>query len=223
MSLSQRFLVLFFRAATNLIFRIDHAQLERVPMNGSLIIVMNHINILDIPFIYSQLQPRPVHGMVLAERWKNPLLAWGLDACGSIPLERGGTNLETLRRGLATLMQGEMLIIAPEGTRSGDGCLQTGCPGVTLLALKSQAPLLPVGFYGSEHYQANLKRLRRTDFHIVVGRPFNLYTHGEIVTSQRRQQMTVEIMYQLAAILPPAYRGCYSDLSLATQDYLEFL
>jgi hypothetical protein len=38
-----------------------------------------------------------------------------------------------------------------------------------------------------------------------------------------RQAMTDEIMYQLAALLPPAYRGCYADLPLATETYLRFL
>jgi hypothetical protein len=34
--------------------------------------------------------------------------------------------------------------------------------------------------------------------------------------------MTAEIMYQIASLLPPTYRGCYSDIENATQDYLEF-
>ena len=37
-----------------------------------------------------------------------------------------------------------------------------------------------------------------------------------------RQQMTDEVMYQLAALLPPAYRGLYSDQSKATQNYITF-
>jgi len=37
-----------------------------------------------------------------------------------------------------------------------------------------------------------------------------------------RQQMTDEIMYQIAALLPPDYRGHYSDLSAATETYLRF-
>ncbi len=220
MSLSHRFLVWLFNVVTGTIFRIDDAQLERVPARGPLIIVVNHVNILEIPLIYARMQPRPVHGMVLAERWKNPVFAWGLDTCGTIPLARGDLNLESLRRALNYLKEGAMLIIAPEGTRSGDGRLQAAHPGVVSLALKSMAPLIPVVFYGAEGYKQNLKKLRRTDFHIAVGEPFTLNAGGEMVTRLVRQQMVDEIMYRLAACLPPQYQGEYANPSLWTEKYL---
>ena len=42
------------------------------------------------------------------------------------------------------------------------------------------------------------------------------------MTREVRQQMTDEIMYQIAALLPPAYRGHYSNLAAATETYLRF-
>jgi 1-acyl-sn-glycerol-3-phosphate acyltransferase len=90
------------------------------------------------------------------------------------------------------------------------------------LALRSGAPLLPVVYYGGELFWRNLARLRRTDFHIVVGQPFYLDAGGVKVTRQVRRQMTDEIMYQIAALLPLAYRGVYSDLPAATETYLRF-
>lgn len=110
----------------------------------------------------------------------------------------------------------------PEGTRSGDGQLQQAHPGVALLALKSGAPLVPIGFHGAEQYKANLSRLQRTDFHLEVGKPFTLRPNQDGADRRVRQQMTDEIMYRLAEVLPPAYRGCYANLSLATQDTLAF-
>lgn len=222
MNLSKLFILVLFRALTGLMFRIDDAQLSQVPAHGPLILVTNHINILEIPIIYSHLQPRDLHGLVLADRWKNRILAWGLDACGTIPLERSGINLDGMRRALDVLKAGGMLIISPEGTRSGDGRLQNGHPGIVPLALKSGAPLLPVAYYGGENYQQNLKKLRRTDFHLVVGKPFHLAANGEGATREVRQSMVAEVMYQLAAILPEAYRGAYADLSQKTEKYLIF-
>ena len=222
MSLSQRLVVALFRVVNGAIFHIDDAALARVPQRGPLILVTNHINILEIPVIYSHLQPRPVHGLVLASRWKNPIVAWGLDACGTIPLVRGGINLDGLHRALEALHEGGFLIISPEGTRSTDGRLQDGHQGIVPLALKSGAPLLPVGYYGGERYKENLKKLQRTDFHLVVGEPFCLVTHGDAVTRAVRLQMVDEVMYRLASILPEAYRGKYAELNLATQKYLHF-
>ena len=56
----------------------------------------------------------------------------------------------------------------------------------------------------------------------MVGQPFYLQMEGVKVRRKARQQMTDEIMYQLAALLPPAYRGHYADLAAATETYLRF-
>jgi 1-acyl-sn-glycerol-3-phosphate acyltransferase len=82
---------------------------------------------------------------------------------------------------------------------------------------------MPLVFYGGERVNENLKRLRRTDFHIAVGRPFYVHTAGMKVSHEVRQQIADEIMYQIAAILPPKYHGLYSDLALATETFLRFI
>ena len=161
-------------------------------------------------------------GFAKAEVWRNPFLRFLARLWGTIPVRRGEVDRSALRQALEALEKGLILGIAPEGTRSGDGRLQRGYPGMVLLALRSGAPLLPVVHYGGELFWRNLARLRRTDFHIVVGQPFYLEA-GEIrVTRQVRRQMTDEIMYQMAASLPPANRGVYSDLDSATEQYLRF-
>jgi 1-acyl-sn-glycerol-3-phosphate acyltransferase len=222
MTLTHQFGIAAFKSLTRLLCRIDDAQLAQVPDQGPLIVVTNHVNILEIPIIYTHLQPRPVTGFVAAYRWDSCWLRWLLDACGAIPLRRGEADVAALRRGIEMLKVGYLVIISPEGTRSGHGRLQKGHPGVVLLALHSGAPVLPVVFYGSERYRGNLRRLRRTDFHIVVGKPFYLDAGGVRVTRQVRRQMIDEVMYQMSALLPPAYRGVYSDLNAATEMYLTF-
>jgi 1-acyl-sn-glycerol-3-phosphate acyltransferase len=222
MTLTQRFIVATLNGLTSLLCRIDDAQLAQVPGQGPLIIVTNHVNILEIPIIYTRLQPRPVTGFVSAHRWASRWSRWLLDACEIIPLRRGEADVAAIRRGLEMLKAGYIVIISPEGTRSEHGRLQKAHPGVVLLALHSGAPLLPVVYYGSEHYKDNLRRLRRTDFHIAVGKPFYLNAGGVKVTRQVRRQMIDEIMVQVSALLPPAYRGIYSDLNAATEMYLTF-
>ncbi|HTX79584.1 MAG TPA: lysophospholipid acyltransferase family protein [Longilinea sp.] len=222
MGFSRQLLLVLFRAYTGAVFRIDDAQLARVPEHGPLILVTNHVNLLELPIIYSHLQPRRLHGLALAARWKNPVLAWGLTACESIPLERGGINMDALRKAFELLQQKHLLLIAPEGTRSYHGRLQDGHPGIIPLALKSGAPLLPIGYYGGENYLQNMKHLKRTDFHLAVGKPFRLDAHGEALTHDVRTRMVDEIMYQLASILPEAYRGKYTDMTKKTENYLVY-
>ncbi len=222
MSFSQRLVSGVFKGLTSLICRIDDRELKRIPMQGPLIIYTNHVNVIEIPIIYTRLQPRRVHGMVLAERWDIPLLNWALDVTETIPLHRGEADFAAIRNGLRALERGEMLIIAPEGTRSHDGRLQQAHPGVVLLALHSGAKLVPVAYHGAENYAENLKRLRRTDFSMRVGRLFHLDTRGERVTQRLRQQMVQEMMFQLAALLPPEYRGAYADVSKGSERYIKW-
>jgi 1-acyl-sn-glycerol-3-phosphate acyltransferase len=222
MTLTKWVVVSTIKSLTRLLCRVHDAQLRRVPAQGPLILVANHINFLEVPLVYTHLQPRPVNGFAKAELWNNPAIALLFDLCEAIPVRRGEADMSALRRGLTALEAGHILAIAPEGTRSRDGCLQRGHPGAVLLALRSGAPLLPLVHYGGENLKRNLTRLRRTDFHIVVGQPFYLHAGEGKVTGEVRQQMVDEIMYQLAALLPSAYRGDYANLDAATETYLWF-
>lgn len=210
------------RGMTSIVCRINKEELDAVPAHGPLIIITNHINFLEVPLLYTHLMPRPLTGFAKVETWDNPLLAWLFDLWGAIPIHRGEADTKAMRLALKALEENRIVALAPEGTRSGHGRLQEGKPGVTMLALLSGAPILPVVFYGNEHFKHNITRLRRTTFNIVVGRQFYLDAHGEKPTRKIRQQMTKEIMYQMAALLPPEYRGLYADLENATQTYLRF-
>ncbi len=207
---------------TRVLCQVDDSQLRSVPARGPLILVTNHINFLEVPLLYTHLQPRHITGFVKSETWDNPAMAMLFNLWQGIPLKRGEADLNAIRLGLKALNEGKILAVAPEGTRSGSGKLGPGHPGVVLLALQSQAPILPVAYYGGEKLRANLSRLRRTPFRIVVGSPFILQVPANKVNKETRRQMTNEIMYQLSALLPPDYRGVYSDFSLASDTFLTF-
>ena len=208
----------FFRT----ILRVDSTQLSKVPAVGPLIIAGNHVNALDAPVIFTHLQPRPCSALAKIESWDNPFFHWLFDLWEVIPIRRGEADREAFRLAVEALGQGKLLAVAPEGTRSHDGQLQRGYPGIVLLAIRSKAPVQPVVYYGAEHFWTEIKRLRRAPFKIVVGNPFLLNDRGQGLSKDVRQQMTDEIMYQMAALLPPQYRGVYADLSQATQTYLDF-
>jgi 1-acyl-sn-glycerol-3-phosphate acyltransferase len=200
---------------------VDYREISKIPSQGPLILVGNHVNFLEVPVMYLYLLPRNMTGFAAAKSWKNPFFSFLFDLWDAIPLKRWEADINALKMGLEALRSGKILAIAPEGTRSGDGKLQAGNPGVVLLALKSGAPLLPVSYYGGEEIWRNLRKLRRTEFNIVVGEPFVLAPGTSKVTGEVRQKMLDEIMYQLASLLPEEYRGVYSDLDNATQEYIQ--
>jgi 1-acyl-sn-glycerol-3-phosphate acyltransferase len=210
------------RAGTNIICDIEGADLAQVPLNGPLILAVNHINSLEVPLLFAHLQPRRLIGLAKIETWDNKLMGWLFDLWESIPIRRGEADLEAIRRCLAALSDGDILGVAPEGTRSYNGKLLIGQPGIVMIALHSGAPILPIAHWGGEDFKKNIKHLRRTKFHIRVGKPFTLDANREKTHGKIRQVMADEIMYQIAALMPEEYRGQYANRTPPPQKYLRF-
>lgn len=197
-------------------------QLNKVPSSGPLIVMINHINFMEAPLLFTHLQPRPVTALAKTESWDFPLQAWLFDLWKIIPIRRGEADRGAVQKTIEALAEGKIVAVAPEGTRSGTGQLGPGYPGIVLLALRSGAPVLPLAFYGNENFWHNMHRLRRTDFHITVGQPFRVTDHGQALSRDVRMKITDEMMFQLAALLPTSHRGHYADLSRASENYLCF-
>lgn len=208
------------KAGTALLCRIDAPDLHKIPMRGPLIAYSNHTGQIEVPLMYAHLQPRPLTGLAKVETWEGWFLRRIFDLWGAIPIRRGEADMEAIRKSLEALQSGYILAIAPEGTRNKTGKLLRAHPGVITLALRSGAPLLPIAHWGGEDFPKNIKRLKRTDFHVRVGEAFQLSPGNQRVTKEVRQQMVDEMMYRLAALLPESYRGAYAHLENATETYI---
>jgi 1-acyl-sn-glycerol-3-phosphate acyltransferase len=202
--------------------RIDDTDFKQVPARGPLIAVANHINAIEIPIFLSHLYPRPLSGMAKSDAWQNPFFRLLYSVYGIVPVRRGEGDMTALKMCVERLAEGNILSVAPEGTRSRTGQMAQGKPGVVLLAVKSGAPILPISHYGGENLWKNLRRLKRTPIKLKVGSPFTIDLHNERLSKEVSLQITDEIMWQLAALLPPYYRGYYSNLDKATEQYLKF-
>jgi 1-acyl-sn-glycerol-3-phosphate acyltransferase len=209
MTTNQRVVNWLLRRVFQTVCDIDVEAFKRVPRSGPYILVGNHINFLETPVVVSHLDNPDFTGVAKRESWKNPLFHFLFNQWGIIPIDRNMIDREAFRLASQALKQGKILAIAPEGTRSIDGRLLPGKPGVVALALRSQVPLLPVAFYGYEDFWKNLKNLRRSSFHLAVGKPFRLMMSDDRPSRDIRQAMTDEIMYKIAELLPAQYRGHY--------------
>jgi len=223
MTLAYRLVTALLKAITSLICRIDDTQVAKIPMHGPIIVAVNHVNILDIPIIYTRLLPRPLTAFIKVEAWENPIEHGLLTVWGGIPLHRGQADFIAFRQGLEMLKKDYLVAMAPEGTRNGNGQLLKAQPGVVLLALRSGVPVLPVVYYGHEQVWKKLLRFQRPTFQIAVGRPFYIDTHGQRISSQTLRNIVDEVMYQLAILMPAKYRGVYSDIGKMSQEYLRFI
>lgn len=186
-------------------------ELDKIPMNGPLIVVSNHTGQIEVPVLFAILQPRKITGWAKVETWDNWFLNWIFNLWGMIPIRRGEADTSALRKAEEALANGMIFGIAPEGTRNKTGRLLRAYPGAVLLAVRTGVPILPVAHWGGEVYLKNLRRLKRTDFHLRVGEPFKLNLNGAKMNREIRQQIADEMMIHIARLMPPEYRGEYEN------------
>jgi 1-acyl-sn-glycerol-3-phosphate acyltransferase len=189
---------------------------------GPMIIAINHINFLEVPLLVTNVYPRRLLGLVKEETWKNPIMAFLFNTFDAIPINRGGSYVQTFHRVREAMEDGAFIIVAPEGTRSGNGVLQQGKGGIVQLALSAGVPIIPVVHFGGQKIWENIRRFRRTPFCFRVGRPFRLKCEGR-PGKTLRETMLNEVMGQMAALLPPEMRGIYAEQAGKSCEYLEFL
>ena len=219
MMLGQRIINAILRPLVALVLPYDVEGQENLPAEGPAIVMINHTNLLDV-VMPGMFLPRDVVMVSKIENFRTPVLGLFVRAYGSLPLHRGEADLEAMRLSLQALKRGEVVVIAPEGTRIGHGRLQPGYDGLAFVASQADVPVVPFAIYGHVDWWRNLKRLRRTPLHIRVGEPFRFVLTGRRRRAELRA-MTREAMYRLAALLPPENRGVYADVGRMAGEYTE--
>jgi 1-acyl-sn-glycerol-3-phosphate acyltransferase len=208
--------VLFFKTTWK-----THVQgQEHVPPTGPAIVCFNHVTIFDpMAAGWSVSFQRSLAPLAKEELAKNPLTAWIVWAWDAIPVKRGEVDRTALKRAIQVIESGEFLLISPEGHRQKEG-LRDPKEGIILLAARTKSTIVPIGVGGTEKFLGNLKRLRRTPVEVKIGNPFRI---KDGVHRKQYAQAADEVMYQIAALLPPHLRGEYADLSKATTETLDFV
>ena len=221
--LTRRIINGVLRIVAHTIARVEVQGLENIPLQGRQIIMFNHVNFVDAPLI-AAFWPREVHALTKMENFRSWLLGPFFRLYGAFPVNRGEVDRLALKRATWTLDSDRVLLISPEGTRNRGRGLGKGKDGMTLLAVRTGSPIVPVTILGQMAVVPGLKRLRRMPVKMTVGRPFRFdYVSNGKMDRDAVRQMTSEAMYLLAEMLPPESRGLYSDQSQATRRYIRYL
>jgi 1-acyl-sn-glycerol-3-phosphate acyltransferase len=196
-----------------LIKKIDVQGADNIPQEGAFIVVLNHLSYLDSPLLFI-LAPRIIY-MLAGEKYKRHILTPLLRIAGAIFVQRGEVDRNALRQAMNVLQDGHCLAIAIEGTRSKTGQMISGKTGAAYIATRSNVPIVPVVFWGTEKIIPALKRMRRSEVHAHFGKMIRL-PEGR-ARSQDLDAYTEDIMTTMASMLPEDYRGVYKDHPLLAQ------
>ena len=121
---------------------------ENIPSSGPALIVSNHQSILDPPLIGGAAR-RQIYFLAKAELFRIPVFGSLIRALHARPVRREGPDPAALRTAAQLLEEGKALLVFPEGTRSLDGRIGEGKPGVGMLAVTSGAPVVPAYVSGT--------------------------------------------------------------------------
>lgn len=123
---------------------------EHIPQNRSVVYIVNHQSNFDIPILYAGL-PLQFRWLAKQELFNVPLFGLAMRRCGYIPINRSDRRkaMHSMNEAAKQISDGTSVIIFPEGTRSPDGHLQEFKKGGFLIAVKAQAPVVPVVIKGS--------------------------------------------------------------------------
>ena len=182
--------------------------IENVPPVGPLIIVANHQSYFD-PTLLSTSLPRKIVFLAKSELFKGFIASWFLRSYGAFPLNRDSSDIRAYRWALNHLSHDGAVVLFPEGTRT-NGSMRKAHTGVARIALKSSAPLLPIGITGTERIQGTARIFSPTGrIKMNVGSVFSIPSIDGNPSREVLNSLTYMIMQRVAALLPSSYHGIY--------------
>lgn len=159
----------FFRTTYSLFLGLTVRGTENVPRSGPAVVLANHESLLD-PYLITFVSSRPLAYMGKEELFRG-FGGWLFPRMNCGKVRRGAADVGAFRFAARVLAQGRLFVMFPEGTRSVDGRLQQAQPGAISIALRSGAPILPVGIVGTREALGVGHGLRRHPVALRVGQP----------------------------------------------------
>lgn len=191
--------------------RTEIRGVENIPLTGGLLIATNHMSRMDIPVLFITPNRPDMTALVTTKYLKYPLIRWFIITAQGIWLDRETADFGAFRTAVDALKKGVAVGIAPEGTRSTTAELLEGKPGTALLALRAGVPIIPVAISGTEDSVSKMLRFKKPRIIVEYGKVIPAPTLDRENREGQLQDLTDEIMCQIAAMLPENYWGFYAN------------
>ena len=132
-----------------IVYRIKVVNKEYVPKEGAYIICANHINMLDALAVVCSNKKRTVRFICKESMFKQKFIGSILKLADTIPVNREKNDIESMKRTLKALKNGDLVGIFPEGTRKGMEKNMKAKNGAAFFSLKTGTKVIPLGIQGS--------------------------------------------------------------------------
>jgi len=184
---------------------------DNIPKNGPFIVVCNHFNRLDPPFVIYAIK-KPINFLMASDQIVEAEIMWAPWLYGFIPTNRKNIAPSTIRRSLGALQNGEIVGIFPEGNAT-EQVLRKSKNGAAYLAMNANVPILPMSIIGMDNIWANWFKGIRQNLQINIGKPF-MPEQNQSNREQRNlaiKKTGEEIMFRIAALVPDQFQGDFSE------------
>jgi 1-acyl-sn-glycerol-3-phosphate acyltransferase len=125
---------------------------ERVPASGGVVLAFNHFHWIDPP-VFGLCSPRTMYFLAKVEAHRIPGLGQLIRAFGTIPVRRGESDREAVRRMREVVRDGNALGLFAEGTRQRSGVPGPVQPGAAMTALQENVPVVPAAIHGTHEWK----------------------------------------------------------------------
>ncbi|MGD9014831.1 MAG: lysophospholipid acyltransferase family protein [Candidatus Omnitrophota bacterium] len=154
-------------------FRLEVKGKENIPRTGGFILASNHLSYLDPTVLGAACCPRTLNFMARHELFSIPILGAFIRAVGAIPIKRNFADITSIKEALRYLRKEQGIVLFPEGTRSSGELLSNNFqPGIGLIAIRAQAPVIPALINGTQKALARHARfIKPAKVRVYFGKP----------------------------------------------------
>ena len=192
------------RLAATVLFRLKVSGQHHIPKTGGVLIAANHASYLDIPILGCGV-PRRASYMGRMDLFPGPV-GWLMRYLGWIPIRRERVDRGGFEEAISRIKAGGAVIIYPEGSRTEDGRLQPGKPGVGMIVAATGCPVIPAHLAGTfAVLPPGARRIRLRPMRVTYGEPMDFSMllkelDGESKKKDVYQRISQEIMDRIAAL-----------------------
>jgi 1-acyl-sn-glycerol-3-phosphate acyltransferase len=198
-----------FYVLGRLFFRYRAIGHEHIPKEGGVLVAANHASFLDIPLLGCGI-PRRVAFLGREDLFPVPGLNRILQWLGWIPIRHDRLSRAGFARAVQLIKKGHVVVIYPEGTRTRDGHLRAGKPGIGTIVAETGCPVVPAYIKGTyEALPIDSFRLRFHPVEVTYGKPIDFSADAQHLAGKEfYRHVTRAVMAHIAElghVPPPAH------------------